>query len=325
MAKKKQKKSVLFWIILVLVVAGGLWYYYKMPEKPASEPVAPKEITGAQKGDLVAIDFVLTMANGSVVDTNDPAVAREYNITTFSKGPFRFILGQSGKVKGFDEAIAGAELGQNFTRIIAPSELVVKYVINRTRHIPRNLGISRYQGFSAKSFEKTFGKKPVLGDIVSNPRFSWPYKIVNMSNPEVVVCDAFVTEGKTYKLPSLEWNSTLMVIAHNDLMFRHNPKDGMIIHTELGEATVHPGLGVLNITYKAKAGDVFKYAPDNQKGAEIAVPHAFAVTESDDTAFVLTRINYLPQETLVLKAVLTEWTKDVKEVKEPLKAKVTVS
>jgi len=323
MAKKKQKKSVMFWIILIVIVAGGLWYYYKAPAQaePAIPPVVEK--AGVAQGDMVAINFVLTMSNGTVIDTNDAALANENNISTFSKGPFRFIVGQSGKVKGFDNAIMGAELGENFTKVIEPSEPVIKIVVNRTRYISRNLPIPRYQTFTETAFEKYFKKKPVINAVVSNPFFPWPYKVVNVSENNNIVCDPVVVEGKSYKLPSLEWNSMLLAASYNDLVFRHNPVDGQIIHTELGEATVRLGVGRLNVTYAARIGEVVKKAVSLPEGGEFVVPETFRIAEANDNQFVLTRMDYLPQETLVLTGQLLEWTKDVKEVKEPLKTKVS--
>lgn len=316
MAKAK-RKNILFWIIFIIIVAAGLWYYYKAPAaEPAKEPAVPA-IEGPKPGDLVAINYVLMMTNGSVVDTNDEALAKEFGITTFSKGGFRFIVGQSGKVKGFDEALGTAELGKNLTKIIQPSEPVIQYIVNRTKSISRNQAIPRFQSFSLSGFNRYFRKKPILNDVVMNETFPWPYKVINVTS-EGVICDPIVKEGKTYHLPSLDWNSSLLVVTYNDLMFRHNPTEGQVISTELGPAVVVLGVGRLNISYTAKLGDVVQH-PVPLGGAAILIPMTFKVTESGDNAFAITRINYLPQETLVLRAELVEWQKDVKEVKAPLK------
>jgi hypothetical protein len=321
--KVKKSKNVLFWIIFIVVIAGGLWYYYKEPAaKPSATAPAPVT-TGVQKGDLVSMNFALAMSNGSIVDTNNEAIAKEYNITTFSKGPFRFIVGQSGKVKGFDDALIGVEPGQNFTRIIPPSEQVLKLLVNRTRHISRNMPIPRYQSFSQSAFKKYFNKTAVINEVVYNPYFPWAYKVVNISDTNHIVCDPVVQEGKSYKLPSLEWNSTLLAATDIDMVFRHNPVDGQTIHTELGEAVVKLDVGVINVTYKAKIGDIVKEAVQIEQGGELVVPTTFEVTEANENHFLVTRINYLPQETLILKGEITDWTQDVKEVKPGLNVKST--
>jgi hypothetical protein len=322
MAKKpKQKKSMLFWIILIVIVAGGLWYYYNTP-KAVETPVAKEGIKG---GDLVAINYVLSMSDGRVIDTNNPELAVQNNISSFSKGPFRFIVGQSGKIKGFDNSLLGAELGDNITKVIEPTEPVIKIVVNKTRQISRNMPLPRFQTFTPTAYVKYFNKTPVIGDTASNPYFPWDYKVVNVSENNHIVCDPIVVEGKSYKLPSLEWNSSLLAVSYNDLVFRHNPKEGQLIHTEFGEATVAIGVGKLNITYKAPIGQVVNYSVLFEEGGEIALPQRFKITDANDLQFEMTRIDHLAQETLVLTGQLLEWIKDVKEVKAPLKTKVSTS
>jgi hypothetical protein len=319
MAKKKQQKqNFAFWIILAVIVAGGIWYYYTAP-KAVETPVAKE---GIKEGDLVAINYVLAMSDGRVIDTNSPELAEQNNITSFSKGPFRFIVGQSGKIKGFDNAILGASLGDNLTKVIEPTEPVIKIVVNKTRQISRNMPLPRFQTFTPTAYVKYFNKTAVIGDTASNPYFPWAYKVVNVSENNHIVCDPIVVEGKSYKLPSLEWNSSLLATSYNDLVFRHNPKEGQLINTEFGEATVAIGVGKLNITYKAPIGRVVNYSVLLEEGGEIALPQRFKITDANDLQFEMTRIDHLAQETLVLAAEILEWTPDVKEVKEPLKAKV---
>ncbi len=320
MAKKKQKKSMLFWAIFAIVVIAGLWYYYKMPAEPKPVENISVPVTGIQMGDMIAVNYAVAMTNGSVVDTNNEALAKEYGIGTFTKGPYRFIVGQSGKVKGFDHAFAGMEPG-NYTRIISPSEQVLAYQVNKTRSVSRNQPVPRFQPFPYKLFEGLFGRKAVLNDIVSNPKMPWPYKVINLTE-KYVICDSVVAEGKSYKLPSLDWNSTLLVVTFNDLMFRHNPVEGQIINTEFGNAVVHPDIGRINITYQAKIDDVVNYSVPLGVAASISLPQKFRVTQADDNSFTITRFDYLPQETLMLKTEVLEWEKNVKEVKEPIKAEI---
>ncbi len=316
MAKRKNK-SFLLWIVLAIIVIGAVWYYYKMPKEAVPETKEEPKKTGVQLGDLVGIKFVLSMTNGTVVDTTDPELANEYNISAYSKGLLRFIVGQSGKLKGFDEAMVGLEPG-NFTRILTPSVPVMQYTMNRTRIISRNQPIPRYQPFTFSAFEKYFKKKPIVGDIVSNPQFPWPYKVVNITENNAV-CDPFVTEGKSYQLPGLEWKSLLLVVTYNSLAFRHNPEEGQVIETEYGPAVVNLEVGKLNITYQAKVGDIVKHSVSVGQGAAVVMPQTFQVTDATDKTLTITRINYPAQETLVLKGELVEWEKDVKEVKgEPI-------
>ena len=65
--------------------------------------------SGVQFGDLISVNFKLYLENGTLVDTNNPELAAKNNLKDYVKGPYKFILGQSGKVKGFDDAIDGLD------------------------------------------------------------------------------------------------------------------------------------------------------------------------------------------------------------------------
>ncbi len=320
MAKKKEAppRNTAVFVLLALLILAGAWYLLQTKQQPAIPPAnitpVPTE-PGVEKEDLVAINFVLTLPNGSVVDTNNETLARQYNVTRYVKGPYRFVVSESGKVKGFDEAILGMKLGEKRTRVIAPSEQVLTYVLNRTRSISRNQPIARFQPIPKKAFENIFKRKPVINDVVSNPGFAWPFKVINLTERHVIT-EPLVEEGKSYQLPGMEWKSTLLVKTYDDLLFRHNPQEGQIITTDLGKAVVMPGIGRINITYQAAIGDIVTHSIPLQGGTAAQLPSPFRVTEAGNTTFTITRINYLPQETLVLTAELLEWESEVSKPKQ---------
>ncbi|MGH9425388.1 MAG: FKBP-type peptidyl-prolyl cis-trans isomerase, partial [Terriglobia bacterium] len=317
-AKKKQpSRSPLPFIVIIILVVLGFWYYYK-PAEPAQNITAPPADAGIQPGDLISIDYVLTLANGTVVDTNNAALAQEYNISNYVKGPFRFIVGQSGKIKSFDEALKGLELGQSAKKLITPSEPVLTLATNLTRRVLRNQPFPRFRELSIEKFTRAFGKKPIVGDIVVREDQPFPFKVINISNDSVRI-EPSVKEKQKVRLPGFEWDSEIVIKTSNDIVIRHNPADGQVITTEFGKAIVQPEPGVLNITYQVKPGDEFTYYAPMQGGG--SYPYRFSVTEVTDTAFAFARINHLPQETLVFNVTVLEWTEDVKEPKGNLIAK----
>lgn len=318
LAKQKKKQSnALVWIILLIIVGAALWYYLKQPAPPAPVENATAA-TGIAKGDLVAIDFTLTTADGTVIGTNNETLAREYHLKNYATGPFRFIVGQSGMVKGFDDAILGMELGGTATKVIPPSEPVLELTLNKTRRVVRNQPYRRFHTLSPAKFERAFGKKPTAGLIVSNASLPWPFRVVNATNDTVVI-EASVKEGETLHLPGYEWNSSIVIIAGNSVLVRHNPADGQIIATDFGPGRLALGDAIMNITYQVNAGDVITYHVPVMGAA--AMPYQFKVTQASDRKFVLRRIDYPAQETLTLTARITERTPHVKEVKAPLKTK----
>lgn len=319
MARKKQPAvPPVVWIILVLLVLGLVWYIQQAP--PAAPPekniTAPAE-QGVARGDIVAINFVLSLTNGSVVDTNNASLAQEYNITNYVKGPFRFVVGESGKLKGFDEAVLGMRPGEKATKVIQPSEPILQFTINRTRSISRNQPIARFQPMSFRIFEKFFKRKPVINDVAVSAELPWPVKVVNITENHVVT-EPVVEEGKSYQLPGLEWKSTLLVKTFNDLVFRHNPEHGQVISTAFGPAVVSVGPGRLNITYMPELDAIVTYDVPLQGPATL--PQSFRVINITSADFTIQRVNYLPQESLVITIELLEWEQDVQGISSPMPA-----
>ena len=310
---KNKSNNTIFWIVAVIVVAAGIWYAQQTPDTGPAVTPTPEPATGAQDGDLVSIDYVLRMANGTVVDTNDVALAQEYGLKNYVTGPFRFVIGQSGKVKGFDEKIVGMQPGENKTTLITPSEPVLEYRINLTRSITRNQQVPRFQPLTHKYFEKNLNRTAKLNDVIVHPSLPWPIKVVNVTEKHAVI-EVLVEEGKSYQLPGLEWKSTLLLKSKNDMMFRHNPVEGQTIHTEFGEATVALGIGRINVTYHITPGNVVTYGVPLE-GTPGTVPHTFEVKEVTGTDFLISRVNFPAQETLKLTATMFDWQQDVQKTK----------
>jgi hypothetical protein len=309
---KKKTNNALFWIIAVIAVAAGIWYVQQPSDTPMVAPTPTPEV-GAQDGDLVSVNYVLRMANGTVVDTNDVALAQEYGLKNYVTGPFRFVIGQSGKVKGFDEKFVGMQPGDNKTTLITASEPVLEYRINLTRSITRNQQVPRFQPLSHKYFEKNLNRTAKLNDVIVHPSLPWPIKVVNVTEKYAVV-EPLVEEGKSYQLPGLEWKSALLLKSKNDMMFRHNPAEGQIIHTEFGEATVGLGVGRINVTYHVKPGDTVQYGVPLEEGTG-SIPYTFEIKEVTPADFLISRINFPAQETLKLTATMLDWQQDVQKTK----------
>jgi hypothetical protein len=311
----KQQTNSIALILLVLLLLAGVWYFQRAPPAlPPSENVTAPPEPGVEEGDLVAINFILLLPNGTVVDTNNETLAERYGITNYVKGPFRFVVGQSGKVKGFDGAVLGMKLGETRTKVIEPSEPMLQFTLNRTRTNARNQPVPLFAPISLKKFEASFKRKPVLNDLVYTPDLPWPIKVVNITE-KYVVAEAMTIEGKSYTLPGLEWESLLLVKSRNDMLFRHNPKEGQVITTDFGPAVISLAEGTITITSMAQPDDVVTYSVPLE-GGPATIPYRFQVTNVTNTEFTIRRIDYLPQEALVLTAELTEWEQDVQKLKQ---------
>ena len=99
----------------------------KTAEKPAAkQPAVGKEVTtdsglkitvveeakepGAQKGDIVWVNYTGKLSTGEQFDTS---VGRE---------PFKFVLGAGKVIKGWDEGVVGMKVGEK-RKLVIPPEL----------------------------------------------------------------------------------------------------------------------------------------------------------------------------------------------------------
>jgi FKBP-type peptidyl-prolyl cis-trans isomerase 2 len=270
--------------------------------------------TGAQKGDLVSINFILTLENGTVVDTNNATLAQEYGLSNYVKGPYTFILGQSGKVKGFDEALIGIKLGERKETTIEPSEEEVSLTINKTQIMERYVSINKKQAFPTKAYEKMFGKKPIKGDIAASREIEFKYKILNVTN-DTVIAEMHVKEGEKYTLPNTEWTSAVVKVAEEDVMFYFMPEENQTISAPFGTATITlPNKSRMHINYQPELNKIFNKTIELGKG--FSIPQEFQVTEVRDNDFIIKRYNVLAEKRLKLTAELIEITEDVKEIRE---------
>jgi len=165
--KKKNSNNVKLWLVFgaIAVIAIG-FLFMKAPAPPEKNETIKPNITlaeGVSFGDLLTINYVLYFENGTVADTNNAKLAEEAGLINYVKGNFKFILGQSGKVKGFDEAITGMKENDHREVIIEPSEPVIILKVNRTRIVNRFVYIPRHQAFPQSTFTGALQIPPCNG------------------------------------------------------------------------------------------------------------------------------------------------------------------
>lgn len=282
---------------------------------PVSQPNVTEvvEETGASLGDLVTINFSLEVENGSIVDTNDQATAQAHNILNYVNGPYTFILGQSGKVQGFDEALLAMKEGDHRETIIEPSEEELTFVVNKTKVLKRHIAINRKQAFPVTSFETFFGRKPRVGDVVFNDTLEFKYQVLNVTN-ESVITNMVLKEGEKYKLPNTEWESAVVKLAENDVMFYYMPEANQTIETPFGPAMINFTASVMFINFQPVMHSIFNKSID--VGGGFSIPQKFQVVKINEGDFVIKRYGSLADKRLKLKADMIKIIPDVKEVRQ---------
>jgi hypothetical protein len=281
-------------------------------------PAPQENITtekGVQKGDLVTINFELYFDNGTLVDSNNPELIEELigspYVRGFAKGPYTFVLGQSGKVKGFDDVIVGMTDGQTKEQSIEPSEPEITLLVNKTQTFKREIFIPRLQSFPISSYDKVFNKRPIVGDVVQNKTLQFKYQIVNITD-KYAIGKILAKEGDAYTLQSTYWPSKVLKVANEDILFFQVPTDNQTAPTPFGNATVRVHGSSYSLNYNPEMGKVYNYSrtPD-----QIAISEPFIVTEIADDSFTLKRFGLLTDKKLKLNVELVSHVPDVKEVR----------
>ncbi len=85
------------------------------------------------KGDIVRISYTAKLEDGTVIDTTDENVAKEYGIYTedYRYGDVYVIVGEGNVVKGFDEDLEGKEVGYKGKVVVPPEKGFGEYDPNK--------------------------------------------------------------------------------------------------------------------------------------------------------------------------------------------------
>lgn len=264
----------------------------------------PVSLTGIQEGDLVQMNFVLYGEDGRVVDTNNKEIAEKAELETYASGTYRFIAGQSDKVKGFDKAVIGLEVGDKKTLDIPASSEKIEIEFKIEVEESRVKTIQRRQRFSLTSFERVFGKPPIVGDVVSNnDKFPWPYKILAITNNSALG-EIMIKPDDEITLPGTEWKSKALQISEIAIQFFQNPKPGQIIDTEFGTATMDVVRGRMKTIHAPLLGKEFFYTLPS--GQLVSSRYEFRITNIGNETFTITRINWPSQENLKLEVEILD-------------------
>ena len=306
-------KKVVVMLALLVVLAAC---------KSAQPPLAnetnisvPDTSNTAQFGDLVVVNYIMTLENGSVADTNNETLARQHGLKNYATGPATFVLGQSGKIPGFDKQISGMKVGDQKKAVIEPTEKLVVVTLDKVQGMKRSVEFPVKRLFKRSSYESLFGKPPVLGDVISNPQFTFRYQVINVTNTSVLT-RAVVTEGTVYQLENLPWPSKLAsILKKEDVgIFVHVPEVNKTFASEFGPAKVIDIASSKLIVEHDPALHQLTNKSITINGVPIA--QTFEVIALTNETFTLQRYGLLTDKPVHFSVELLNLTKEVKTVRK---------
>jgi len=303
----------LSFVILMKPSIVGLASLEDVITQQVNETIYNDTSVKAEFGDLVSINFILTLDNGTVADANNEELAKKHNFRTYIKGPFKFILGQSGKIPGFDEAVVGMQEGERKEKVIEPSEEEIILKLDKQQVMKRFVTIPRLQAFPRTRYESLFGKPPVIGDVVKTENIPFTYQIVNMTNKSVIG-KMLLKKDEKYRLSNTEWDSKVIVVAEQDAMFAQIPEENQTIETPFGIAKVTTEGSRLYVNHEPQLNKIFNRSIEIGPG--FSMPILFRVIEVGNESFTIKRYGALTDKYLGFDIEMLSIIKNVKQVRK---------
>jgi FKBP-type peptidyl-prolyl cis-trans isomerase 2 len=221
--------------IIVLVVLTGLAYIMTQDKGYKAKVTAPTTPTSenastADKYDIVTVDYTGSFLNGTVFDTSIREVAEKNGVYNPIKSyePLTFTLGYGGLIKGFEEAIAGMNIGE-VKEVTLPPEKAYGYRSEELiQAVERVQSSPIVQNISLDKFIDSIGKEPYVG---------MEFTVPNRSGYEVT------------------WPMTVLAVYNDTVTFRYHPDRNATINTIFGPAGVYATEEEILIELKAEVGD----------------------------------------------------------------------
>lgn len=300
-------------LIFGLVLMAFVFLAYGCSKQPTGGLVLENKTIDfsetAQSGDIVKILYVLKLEDGTIVDTNNASLAEQAGLKNYAHGPSSIILGKSGKVKGFDEAIIGMREGDKKTAVIEPSETPIRTVASRIQEFPRTIEYAVVEKIPVAKFRERFGVEPVVGSSVYEKDMPWQYKVVGLDNKKVVL-RILADKGDVVVLPGTSWNSTITFVGNTSMKVVQNFVGGEKVTTPFGNGTISVDTFDENkcyVVYEPKIGDIVEHTAIVKN---VAVTNKFVVTNVTGKKVYLEQTDNLAAKRLLLEVELVELVKN---------------
>ncbi len=297
--EKHKKKTRLRWdriiiaIVVLLIIVAGVFYLVKKPFKSSNV---------AKNGDIVYVDYIGTLENGTIFDTSIQEEAVKANLFSEQKQyqPLQFNIGQNQLIPGFENAVIGMKVNEEKTIKLNPKDAYGEYdetrilTLPRTQELNRTIIINKTFELSTEQFIQFFQKEPTQDEIFTVQQFPWQLKIISTSN-NIIKIEHQISKGETVIIPGTAWNSTIDDIKNNEVQIKQNPVDGQEIETPIGVDKVKVESKVIKIISTPRIGETIQTVFGNAK-----------VLSMNETTFILDLNSPLAGKTLIFKIILRD-------------------
>jgi FKBP-type peptidyl-prolyl cis-trans isomerase 2 len=190
-----------------------------------------------ERGDSVLLTYTGRYQNGTVFDTNDPALASEIPGAPAEKfTSFAVVMGSGQTIPGFENAILGMQQGETKSVLINARDAYGTYDPEKTLAVPKRLmlpttdSVDRVLVVSRETFTKDRGE-PQMDQELTDSNFR--YRITGFNDTTVTL---YAVEMISDRLVNTEmgWNVTLNRTTDDAFIFRPDIEVGDDVYTARG-------------------------------------------------------------------------------------------
>lgn len=280
-----------------------------------------------EKGDIVRVDYIGTLQDGTVFDTSILEEAQRAGIYEEGRNyqPLRLVIGDGSTIPGFEDGLLGMKEGETRAITIPPEQAYGPKNPDMIVALPRILDevpkieempifeeIPRAFQVTVSSFVSRYGQQPTLGMVIDLA--DWPGQVIQVTGDNVII-EHKPEVGKSMDNETVAF--TVTEIRENSIVLRYDVNVGDILPTEIGDLKV---LEVTDQTMKVEAiprsqietiygvvdvidsGDTYILKLDSNVGDVITIEEQRGkVTEVTNDYFVVDFNHPLAGETLNFK------------------------
>ena len=207
-------------IVIILALFGGYFTLTKL-------------MPAAKAGDIVKVNYILKLENGSVIDTSIQSIAEESGIYNAQRKyePIQITVNSSQVIPGFDKALIGMREGQTKTITVQPAEAYGEWKIENVANISRTFEYDRTISTDISpvpipldAFKEHFGVEAKKGDIVKDAQSGYDIKVLDTDEENATVIVAYHI-GQVIQVQTTGFNATVISIGSNKVTFRQDPPE----------------------------------------------------------------------------------------------------
>jgi FKBP-type peptidyl-prolyl cis-trans isomerase 2 len=194
--------------------------------------------SGVSEGDKVAVNYIGTLEDGTLFDTNVESAALEAGMQREQFLPFTFTVGAGEVVSGFDAALIGMGVGETKTVDLTSDEAYGSSDSSLLFELPMVQEMNRYDTLTLSDFEGVFDDA-FVGKVITLEGLSWEIEVIEITETAITIENLLVL-GDEVGLPYVDWKGEVVKIKEETIDVLQKPELGQTFMLPM-EGTVQQG------------------------------------------------------------------------------------